>query len=126
MTRTAATIVMLAFAGVLLIGLHYAGSPAMPDQRLAEEQWRVLAVAQLDDDRFLVAVRYSGGDIRTYRLSIHDPAQRDEFLKVQQAMRKGCSMMGRAGHGRAGLATDDAMQFGFTDAPDLQPKKARP
>lgn len=122
MTRTSATIVALFFVGLILTGWHYAGSPALPDERLATEQWRVLAVAQLEEDRFLVSVGYANSDIRTYRLSIHDPAQRDEFLKAVQAMRKGRSLVGKARKGRAGLPNDSSMDFQFGDAPEAGPK----
>jgi hypothetical protein len=105
-----------------LIMQHAAGTPAMPDGRLAAEQWRLLAVAPVADSRFILTVRYSEGDIRSYDLNITDPGQRDEFLKAQQALKKGHAMRGQAKHGRAGLLHDDDMGFSFGDVPDQAPK----
>src|SRR5262249_33404874 len=80
--RTGATLGAVVIAALFVAFQQAAGLPAVPDGRLSGEQWRVLAVSALDGDRFLVSVRYSAGDIRTYRMHIADQQQRDEFLKA--------------------------------------------
>ncbi len=120
--RTGAALGALALAGLFVAFQQAAGTPAAPDGRLSGEQWRVLAVSALDGDRFLVSVRYNAGDIRTYRLHITEPAERDEFLKAEQALKKGKIMVGRAERSRAGLADDGDMRFQFSDAPQADPK----
>jgi hypothetical protein len=125
-TKTTALIFAMSYATLVLISLHFAGIPALPDERLAADEWRVLAVAPLDNDQFLVSVRYRAGDIRTYRLTITDPRQRDEFLRAIQAQKKGRALNGKAARGRAGQIGDDAMGFSFRNVPDLQPKETSP
>jgi len=120
--RAGVTIGAVAVAGLFIAFQRDAGIPAAPDGRLSGEPWRVLAVAPLDGDRFLVSVRYDAGDIRTYRLHISEPGERDEFLKAQQGLKKGKALVGRAQHSRAGLADDGDMGFHFTDAPETDPK----
>ena len=117
-------VLIAAFAALTLIKILGigAGLPALADSRLAAEPWHLIAVTRLDQDIFLLSVRYYGGDIRTYSLNITDPSERDAFLKAQQAMKKGRSMNGKARHGRAGLQNDDGMDFGFTDTPVTDPK----
>jgi len=114
----------VALGAVVIAGLFVAFQQAAgtPDGRLSGEPWRVLAVSALDGDRFLVSVRYNAGDIRTYRLHITEPAERDEFLKAEQALKKGKLMVGRAERPRAGLADDGDMHFQFADAPEADPK----
>ena len=122
MTRTATVIVVLAFVTLILIGQHFAGTPALPDGRLASSPWRVIAVGPLANNVFVLAVEYPGQDVRVYRLAIDDPDQRDQFLRAEQAMKKGKAMIGRAKHSRAGLANDGAMDFEFGEAPESEPK----
>jgi hypothetical protein len=69
-----------------------------------------------------VSVRYDAGDVRTYWLHVSEAAQRDEFLKAQQGLKKGKALVGRAQHSRAGLADDGDMGFSFADAPEIAPK----
>lgn len=110
----------------LLVWQHFMGMSALPDARLAEEAWRVLSVAPIADDQFLLSVKYPGGDIRTYRLAMSDPKARDAFLEAAQAMKKGRQLSGRAGHSRAGLPNDSSMEFSFRDLPDIAPKGTSP
>jgi hypothetical protein len=126
MTRTTVIIIFLCFADLVLIGKHFMGQPTLADQRLADEQWRAVAIAPLEEDRFLVSVRYSKGDIRTYMLTVTDPAQKDALLKAAGAMKKGRSLNGKARFGRAGLQNDSDMQFDFRDAPEANPKETSP
>ncbi len=125
MDQRAASIVAAA-AGLTLIAVlqHFAGISALPDGRLATEPWRALAVTTLEDDLFLLSVRYAGGDIRTYRLQLSSPEARDEMLKAEQGAKKGKTMTGRAHRGRAGLADDSDMGFEFFEAPESDPKNA--
>jgi len=119
------TMAVAAVGGVILLATvsqHFAGLPASPDGRLALEQWRVLSVAPLEDDRFLVAVRFANGDLRAYAMAIKAPQQRDEFLKAAQGIRKGRSIVGRAARIRAGEIDDGGMGFNFNDAPEADPK----
>jgi hypothetical protein len=125
MTRTALVIIFFCFADLVLIGKHYMGQPTLPDQRLMEEPWRLLAVTPLVQDRFLLSVRYGKGDIRTYILTLTDPSQKDALLKAAAAMKQGRVLNGRAGHGRAGLQDDNGMEFGFSEAP-VTPKETQP
>jgi hypothetical protein len=115
--RTATAFGVVVIAALFLAFQQAAGLPAAPDGRLSDEQWRVLAVAPLDNDRFLVSVGYDAGDIRTYRLHIAGQQQRDQFLKAQQALKKGKLIVGHANRSRAGLADDEDMGFQFADAP---------
>ncbi len=120
------------------------GIPAHADGRLAAEQWRLLSVATLPDNVFIVTIRYGcaspggqasseGGvrperagsptsceDIRTYRLVLSDGQQRDQFLQAAGALKKGKALMGRARKGRAGQLNDSEMQFDFTEVPQAQ------
>jgi hypothetical protein len=120
--RTGVALGAIVIAGLFVAFQQAAGTPAAPDGRLSGEPWRVLAVSALDGDRFLVSVRYNADDIRTYRLHISNPAERDEFLKAEQALKKGKLMVGRAERSRAGLADDGDMHFQFADAPEADPK----
>jgi hypothetical protein len=122
--RAGVTLGAVVIAGLFVAFQQAAGLPAAPDGRLSGEPWRVLAVSPLDGDRFLVSVRYDAGDVRTYRLHIAEPGERDEFLKAEQALKKGKTMVGRAQHSRAGLADDSGMGFQFSDAPEADPKSA--
>jgi hypothetical protein len=122
--RAGVTIGAVAVAGLFIAFQREAGLPAAPDGRLSGEPWRVLAVSPLEGDRFLVSVRYDAGDVRTYRLHISEPSERDEFLKAQQGLKKGKALAGRAQHSRAGLADDSDMGFSFSDAPETDPKGA--
>lgn len=126
MTRMAAIIVFLIFVGLILVGWRIAGAPTKADGRMASEPWRLLSIAPLGDDRFLISAGYISGDIRTYLLNLRDPRQRDIILKAMGDLKMGKRVMGRAQHGRAGLMADDQMDFSFTDAPDLQPKDPSP
>lgn len=120
--RLAVSMAIVLVAVLVLFFQHFAGTPAMPDGRLAAEPWRVLAVAPLAENRFLVSVRYAAGDIRTYELKITDPRERDEFLKAGQSLKKGRALVGRAARSRAGLINDSDMGFSFGEVPDADPK----
>ena len=122
--RAGVTIGAVVVAGLFIAFQREAGLPAAPDGRLSGEPWRVLAVSPLDGDRFLVSVRHDIGDVRTYRLHVTEPGERDEFLKAQQGLKKGKALVGRAQHSRAGLADDGDMGFHFSDAPEIDPKGA--
>jgi hypothetical protein len=122
--RTGVAVAAAAVAGLFAAFQAAAGLPAAPDGRLSGEPWRVLAVSTLDGDRFLVSVRYDAGDVRTYRLHIAEPRERDEFLKAAESLKKGRPMAGRAQYSRAGLTDDGEMNFQFNDAPEADPKNA--
>ena len=122
--RAGVTIGAVVVAGLFVAFQREAGLPASPDGRLSGEPWRVLAVSPLVGDRYLVSVRYDAGDVRTYRLHISEPGERDEFLKAEQGLKKGKALVGRAQRSRAGLADDSEMGFYFTDAPETDPKGA--
>lgn len=97
---------------------HYDGIPANADGRLASETWRVVAAAPLGDDWFLLASRYANGDIRIYRIFLPDQKKRDKFLAMQQGVKKGKVMIGKAARQRAGLENDGDMEFSFTEPPE--------
>jgi hypothetical protein len=120
--RSGSVLGALAAVGLFIGFQHAFGIPADPDGRLSGEAWRVLAVAPLDQDRFLVSVRYNAGDIRTYQLHIAEPDQRDQFLKAAKGLKKGKPMVGHALRPRAGLTDDGEMGFQFNDAPLADPK----
>ncbi len=100
------------------------GIPAHADGRLAAEQWRLLSVAVLPGDTFIVTLRFQPDDIRTYRLVLPDGQQRDQFLQAQASLKKGRALMGRARKGRAGQLNDSEMQFDFSEAPQVQKEEA--
>ncbi len=119
----AGVVVMAAVLAALVPGFgHEAGAPTEAGERLAQEQWRVLSIAPLADDRFLVSVLYQAGDVRTYRLTLSSPEARDRFLKAGQDLKHGKVMNGKAKHGRAGLMNDDSMGIEFGEAPEAEPK----
>lgn len=91
-----------------------AGVPAGADSRLAAEPFKVLSVAQVSQDGFLIGVKFPNGDIRSYLLSLPEPDQKDKFLKAQQSIKRGIGIVGRARHPRAGQASDGGMDFGFS------------
>lgn len=99
------------------------GLPADADARLTQEQWRVIAIAPIAQDTFLVSVAYPGNDIRTYRLVITDSGEKDKFLQTAQKARKGLMMLGQASHARAGQTNDGGMDFEFGEAAEVTPKQ---
>ena len=100
------------------------GIPAHADGRLAAEPWQLLSVAALPGDVFVVTVRFQPDDIRAYRLVLPDGQQRDRFLQAQSSLKKGKQVVGKARRGRAGQLNDSAMQFDFTEAPQVQKEGA--
>lgn len=122
----AVTLVAIACFGLAPVFQAADGKPADPDGRLAGEEFRLLAVAPLAQDRFLVSVLYGEDDIRTYRIELKSNEAKERFLKAAGAMKKGRVMMGRAKRGRAGLIAADDMDFSFTEAPEAAPKGPSP
>ncbi len=120
--RIAVVAMALVLAGLIPLFQDAAGIPAGADQRLSTEPWRLLSVAPLAENRFLIGVRYASGALRSYDLNLADPGQRDTFLKAAGALKKGRVINGHAKHGRAGLLNDGDMDFGFSDAPESEPK----
>ncbi len=120
----AVTFLAIALLGLAPLFQASDGIPAHADGRLAAEQWRLLSVAALPGDVFVVAVRFQPDDIRAYRLVLPDGQQRDQFLQAQSSLKKGKQVVGKARRGRAGQLNDSAMQFDFTEAPQVQKEGA--
>ncbi len=116
---TAVTLMAVCLFALVPIFQASDGIPAHADGRLASEQWRVLAVAPLPDNVFIVTLKFAGDDIRTYRLALPDGRERDKLLQAQQSIKQGKALMGKARRGRAGLLDDSEMQFDFTEAPQV-------
>ncbi len=102
------------------------GIPAHADGRLAAEQWKLLGVAPLPDNVFIVTLKFAGDDIRTYRLVLPSGQQRDKFLEAQRGLKAGKTMMGKARKGRAGLMDDSEMDFDFVEAPQATKEGSPP
>ncbi len=123
--------IAVTFLAVALFGLAPVfqasdGIPAHADGRLASEQWRLLAVAPLPDDIFVVTVRYQPDDIRTYRLVLPEGREREKFLQAGQAIKKGKALAGKARRGRAGLLNDGDMTFDFAEVPQATKEGTSP
>jgi hypothetical protein len=118
----AVTVMAVALLAMAPIFQGSAGTPANADGRLAREQWRLLSVAPLPDNVFIVSVVYPPNDVRTYRLSLANQGDRDAFLKAAQGLKRGRFLIGKAKRGRAGLIDDAEMNFSFADAPEASPK----
>ncbi len=126
--RPAFAVTMVAVATFGLAPLFQAsdGIPAHADGRLAAEQWKLLAVAPLPDNVFIVILRFADDDIRTYRLVLPSGQQRDKFLEAQRGLKAGKMMMGKARKGRAGLMSDSEMDFDFVEAPQATKEGSPP
>ncbi len=114
--------IAVTFLAVSLLGLaplfqSADGIPAHADGRLAGEPWRLLAVVVLPGDVFVVTLRFQPDDVRTYRLTLPDGQQRDQFLQAAAGLKKGKALMGRARRGRAGRLDDSEMGFDFVEVP---------
>ncbi len=120
----AVTIMAIVLLGLAPIMQRSDGIPAHADGRLAAEQWRLLSVAVLPGDTFIVTLRFQPDDVRTYRLVLPDGQQRDQFLQAAGALKKGRALMGKAHKGRAGLLNDSEMQFDFVEVPQAQKEGA--
>ncbi len=126
--RASFAITLMAVCLFALVPIFQAsdGIPAHADGRLAAEQWRLLAIAQLPDSVFIVTLRFGSDDIKTYRLVLPDGRERDKFLQAQQSIKQGRALMGKAGRGRAGLLDDSEMQFDFTEVPQAAKEGSPP
>ena len=126
--RPAGAVVLAAVTCFALAGVFQdaAGLPADPDGRLAAEEWRVLSIAPLADDNFIVSVMYQAGDVRTYRLLLTSEEAKDAFLKAGQSLKRGLRLNGKARRGRGGQLSDSDMGFSFSEAPELTKKGTQP
>ncbi len=122
----AVTLLAVALFGLAPVFQASDGIPAHADGRLAAEQWKLLGVAPLPDNVFIVTLRFADDDIRTYRLVLPSGQQRDKFLEAQRGLKAGKTMMGKARKGRAGLMDDSEMDFDLVEVPQATKEGSPP
>lgn len=120
--RVAVGLCVVALGSLWMQFQGIAGVPADADARLSQEQWQVVSIAQMDETKFLVSVRYPNTDLRTYVLDLPGKEEKDKFLKAGQAAKKGMKVLGKALRPRIGQQDDGGMSFEFREAQEVAPK----
>lgn len=119
--RLAIVVALIALIALWPQVLALAGRPSPADARLAAEQWRVLAIAPVSANDFLVSALYANGDIVTYLLDLSDGEQRERMRQAQDSVRNGWVILGQAKRPPVGVS-DGGMEFGFSEAPQTVEK----